>query len=321
MIRTSIAAAAALLLAAPAATPAFAQAISQEELEARYDRALAAGYKALFLCSAIANAERNGAARSPESVMEWELTGIQAPLDEIVRDLPYRIVRQGQADTVEDAADISSADGYVQSTSIVQRVEVEWAGDMPARMAVHAPEAGCTSCRSAALRQPGASNCSQQRNVSASPLSAAPANAALDAIAARAFETDFGEDSRTTAILVLRQGTILAEDYVRRFRPRRAAAHLVCRQEHCRDACRRGRAARGSRCHDRAGLGAGEGDPRAAITIRSRPAHGDGPLFGHQRQPHRSALLSAGPRWRSTPRTGRWCICPAQAGAMPTMIR
>ncbi len=267
MIRTSIAAAASLLLAIPAATPAFAQALSQDEMQGRYDRALAAGYKALFLCSAIANAERNGAARSPESVMEWELTGIQAPLDEIVRDLPYRIVRQGQADTVEDAADISSADGYVQSTSIVRRVEVEWAGDMPARMAVHAPDAGCNLLPIGSTAPAGGEQLFATANVSASPLSTAPANAALDAVAARAFETDFGEDSRTTAILVLRQGTILAEGYVPDFGPdvpqrtwsvaKSIAATLVGA------AVQRGEVD----VSHRAGLGAGEGDPRAAITI------------------------------------------------------
>ena len=71
MIRHLLAAAALL-----ASVPALAQS-QQDTLDARYDRALAAGYKALFLCSAIANAERAGAKRTPESVMEWELVGIQ----------------------------------------------------------------------------------------------------------------------------------------------------------------------------------------------------------------------------------------------------
>ncbi|MDA0915000.1 MAG: serine hydrolase, partial [Proteobacteria bacterium] len=83
MIRTSLGALA-LLAAIPLSTPAVAQS-AQEQLDARYDRALAAGYKALFLCSAIANAEANGTTRTPESVHEWELTGIQAPLNDIVR--------------------------------------------------------------------------------------------------------------------------------------------------------------------------------------------------------------------------------------------
>ncbi|HAV79947.1 MAG TPA: serine hydrolase, partial [Erythrobacter sp.] len=49
MIRHAITAAA-LLAAAPLA----AQSVTQEQIETRYDRSLAAGYKALFLCSAIA---------------------------------------------------------------------------------------------------------------------------------------------------------------------------------------------------------------------------------------------------------------------------
>ena len=79
MIRHTLAAAALL-----ASVPLAAQSTTQDEIEVRYDRALAAGYKALFLCSAIANAERNGATRTPESVEAWELTGIQAPLNSII---------------------------------------------------------------------------------------------------------------------------------------------------------------------------------------------------------------------------------------------
>ena len=89
------------------------------------DRALAAGYKAFMLCSAIANGEANGATRTPESVHEWELTGIQAPLDEIVRGLEYRIVRR--------------------PTGQIAHVAVAWADDMPDRLAVfHGSGAGCS---------------------------------------------------------------------------------------------------------------------------------------------------------------------------------
>ncbi|QUL38408.1 serine hydrolase [Erythrobacter sp. JK5] len=120
MIRTTIAAAAALLLASPLVAQS-----AQDELDARYDRALAAGYKALFLCSAIAIAERNGASRTPESVHQWELSGIQAPLDEIVRELSYRIVRR--------------------PTGQIAQVAVEWADDMPDRIAAYyGPQTGCS---------------------------------------------------------------------------------------------------------------------------------------------------------------------------------
>ena len=90
MIRTALAATTLL-----AAAPLSDQSTTQEELDARYDRALAAGYKALMLCSAIASAEATGImGRTPESVHEWELSGIQQPLDAIIRDQPYQIVRE-----------------------------------------------------------------------------------------------------------------------------------------------------------------------------------------------------------------------------------
>ncbi|MWV28391.1 serine hydrolase domain-containing protein [Aurantiacibacter rhizosphaerae] len=267
MIRTAFLAATALSLAIPATSPVFAQAISQEEMQQRYDRALAAGYKALFLCSAIANAERNGGTRTPESVMKWELTGIQSPLDDIVEDLPYAIVRRGQAETVEDAADISSADGYVQSASIVHRVEVEWADDTPARMAIHTPGAGCALQPIGSTAPEIGEQVFAVTQASAEPVPSAPADSALEIVSASAFDATYGEDSRTTAILVMRDGTVLDEEYLPDFGPdvpqrtwsvaKSIAATLVGA------AVQRGEASVG----DPAGLGAGEGDPRAAITI------------------------------------------------------
>ena len=111
-------------LAAALASPAAAQS-AQDRVDARYDRALAAGYKALFLCSAIANAEANGASRTPESVHEWELTGIQQPLDGMIREMEYEIVRR--------------------PTGQIAHVQVGWAEDMPDRVAVYyGPLTGCS---------------------------------------------------------------------------------------------------------------------------------------------------------------------------------
>lgn len=121
MIRTSLAAAALLL----AAAPAFAQS-QQEALDARYDRAVAAGYKALMLCSAIAIAERNGTTRTPESVAAWELTGIQTPYNALLADLPHEIIRR--------------------PTGQIAHVAVKWAEDMPARIAAYfGPNTGCST--------------------------------------------------------------------------------------------------------------------------------------------------------------------------------
>lgn len=124
MFRTAFGAAT-LLIAIPAAAPANAQS-QQERLDARYDRALAAGYKALMLCSAIAIAERNGTTRTPESVAQWELSGIQPPLDAIVGDLPFSIVRRPSGQ--------------------IAHVAVTWADDMPARVAAYyGPDTGCSA--------------------------------------------------------------------------------------------------------------------------------------------------------------------------------
>jgi len=110
--------------AAAFAVPATAQS-AQDRLDTRYDTALAAGYKALFLCSAIANAEANGATRTPESVHEWELTGIQRPLDSLIRDMPYEIVRRPAGQ--------------------IAHVQVKWADDAPDRIAMYFGAAtGCS---------------------------------------------------------------------------------------------------------------------------------------------------------------------------------
>ena len=112
----------AALLLVPAAAAAQSQ---QEQLDARYQRALAAGYKALFLCSAIANAEANGVTRSAESVHTWELSGIQAPLDSIVRELTYYVMRAANGE------------------GVLSFVRVNWAEDMPPRIAYHTKDNGC----------------------------------------------------------------------------------------------------------------------------------------------------------------------------------
>ncbi|MEM6586774.1 MAG: serine hydrolase, partial [Pseudomonadota bacterium] len=178
-------------LAIPAT--AFAQS-AQERLDARYDRALAAGYKALFLCSAIANAEANGASRTPESVHDWELTGIQAPLDSVIRDLPYEIVRRPSGQ--------------------IAHVQVEWANDMPDRMAqYYGPDTGCSVLPIGAPE--GITRADQPADmppaVSTAPRAAgSPLIIAADGSRSRsrlsgvfdsAFGTEYGE-GRTTAVFV-----------------------------------------------------------------------------------------------------------------------
>jgi CubicO group peptidase (beta-lactamase class C family) len=192
MIRITSAAATLLL----AAVPATAQS-QQEVLQARYDRALAAGYKGLMLCSAIAIAERNGTTRTPESVEQWELTGIQSPHNALIGELPYDIVRR--------------------PTGQIAHVAVKWAEDMPSRIAAYfGPETGCSTLPIGAPED--VSN--PQMPVNSTAPAPAPAVASdpalarqLDAPFARAFGVGFGAGTRTTAVLVNKGGARVAEAY------------------------------------------------------------------------------------------------------------
>lgn len=245
MIRTTIlAAATAALLSAASAT---AQS-SQAELDARYDRALAAGYKALFLCSAIANAERGGTKRFANEVEAWELTGIQAPLNTIVAGLEHEIFR------------------YHNGEGALSHVTVAWTGDMPPRLAWHRQEGGCALTPIGTTDRPAVESVTfndgiymwHQRIL---------ANAALEAAIDNAFDGRYGADARTTAVIVSPRGERQVQRFSGGFGPatpqrtwsvaKSIAATLIGA------AVFRGEADVSAS----AGLGESENDPRRAITI------------------------------------------------------
>lgn len=203
-----------------AATTAFAFSAScaeaqgqQDRLDAKYDRAIAAGYKALFLCSAIAHAEAAGAQRTPESVHQWELTGVKAPLDDIIRDLEYKIVRRPSGE--------------------IGHVAVSWAEDMPERLAVYyGSDTGCSVLPLGA--PPSASNwevplgssvsfpegpnsitLTERKSVPVSPT--APPNS-LKPLFDQALGKTYGE-GRTTAVLVAKGGETVGESYREGYSP------------------------------------------------------------------------------------------------------
>ncbi|MEM6858965.1 MAG: serine hydrolase [Pseudomonadota bacterium] len=182
---------AALALTSPAAAQS-----AQERLDGRYDQALAAGYKALFLCSAIANAEANGVERTPESVHEWELNGIQRPLDGMIREMEYEIVRR--------------------PTGQIAHVEVTWAEDMPARVAAYyGPRTGCSIWPIGAPIELSNAQAPVEMPVKEEPeilgtftLSGTsdpdfkPKRRPIDLVFDAALEGSYGEGSRTTVVLV-----------------------------------------------------------------------------------------------------------------------
>ena len=250
MIRTAFAAATLLL-----AVPASAQS-QQERLDARYDRALAAGYKALMLCGAISNAEANGTSRTQESVMQWELAGIQPPHNALIADLPFEIVRRpgGQ----------------------IGHVAVSWAEDMPARIAAYqGPKTGCSiqpigtpeNPHPSEQHKPGLSRTMLPPNDE--PMSPeGRAGTELIATVERAMDVDgYGKGARTTRVLIRSGGTTVADGYANDFgwrTPQRTwsvaksiAATLIGTAVH------RGEAD----VNASAGLGLSETDPRKAITI------------------------------------------------------
>jgi CubicO group peptidase (beta-lactamase class C family) len=244
MIRTALSAVAALLFA----TQVHAQS-QQELLDQKYDRALASGYKALFLCSAISHAENNGTTRATEHVMQWELSGIQPPLDEIVPDLPFTINR--------------TEGGSLTS------VAVTWADDMAPRLAVAGLTEGC------ALQPIGGLGNGDELLITADgpePIYWGFADHTLDSqtkslIFSRAFGQDYGQSARTTAVVIAKDGKIIAEDYAKGFNaktPQRTwsvakslAATIVGMAVHSEYLD----------VYSSAGLGVSDDDPRRAITI------------------------------------------------------
>lgn len=251
MIRP-LGAALALFSAAAPFWPAAAQS-EQDKLDARYDRAIAAGYKALMTCGAIGNADPTGLRRSAASVDAWELTGIQSPHDAILASLPAARVETGQ-------------------DRFLDFVAVEWADDLPPRVALY---------------KGAGKGCSILPIGTALPTAEAPSTMPIDAIippaaerpqppqtkgrfadlARTGFDAKYGAGTRTTAVLIQRGGKILGEAFAPGFDgniPQRTfsvaksiAATLVGA------AVLRGEAD----VTASAGLGESDDDPRRAITI------------------------------------------------------
>jgi hypothetical protein len=183
-----------ILFLAALAAPAAAQTPSDPEL---YDRALAAGYKAQFLCSGLWNG-----ARTRDEVERDELSGIYDRIAAIVPTLPVEI------DEERD------------------QVRVPFTDAMPPRVAQWRDGLGCAALPIGAPPEAGASvpafdttNGLQTWDGRPWPMgdegAEAPApqrRAGLDRVAARAF-ADAAFGGRTSAVVVMHRGHIIAERY------------------------------------------------------------------------------------------------------------
>ncbi len=186
-----------LALLLPIGTPAFAAEPSA------HLKALAAGWKAAFLCSDSFNAGLDEA-----TITADDLTGIYREIEPLMPDLPATIDRDKHM------------------------VSVAFDAKLPPRIAVWRPLLGCAQLpigadASMASAVPRLTPDFQRPDLGAVdaqpwPLGDAKAAAklpraatrALDAEIARAFDGEsFGKGSRTTAVIVLKDGRIVAERY------------------------------------------------------------------------------------------------------------
>ena len=175
----------ALPLSAYAQTPALAPSPAV--------RAMAAGYKALTVCSALKTAEAAGGSRTLASVEANELVGVYPELDGLVREMPVEIEWQS--------------------------VAVDWDDTMPPRYAIHEPGKGCVimpvgwshdGSMLVATHHP-------RRNDTFESGGAVGNAALLNEAVEGAFEGGYGEGVNTTAVLVLQADRIVAEDYAEGF--------------------------------------------------------------------------------------------------------
>jgi CubicO group peptidase (beta-lactamase class C family) len=159
-------------------------------------RALAAGYKALTVCSAVHTAHEAGANRTVASVEANELVGIYPELQPLIASMP-----------VEMAGDV---------------VSVAWDVAAPPRIATYTPGRGCVIepigyvAGSAPARAPIARRTSTPDLPRVAPRGDA---AALNGVVGRAFQQDFGSGTNTTGVVVLQGGHIVAEQYAPDFGP------------------------------------------------------------------------------------------------------
>lgn len=178
-------------------------AAAQSEQPSQHDLAIAAGYKAAFLCSGIFNA-----GQSEAEVTADDLTRVYPRYRALIGDLPAEIDRERQ------------------------RVSVRFTDSMPPRIAQWRPHLGCAQLPAGADPEIDAEIPSLPTEIGAPDLTATDGmswpqgdggavrslsgarQAALNAVIASALDrVTYGEGTETTAILVVQDGYIIGERY------------------------------------------------------------------------------------------------------------
>ncbi len=186
---------AAACLMAGAAAPAAGGPSRQDP----HSRALAAGYKAAFVCSGVFDA-----GQTPKQIAADDLEGIYAQYQELVGSLP-----EAEVDRVKHV------------------VSVAFDHTLPPRISAWRPGLGCTELpigagpemvsmlpRLRAARPPGDMDARPWPDGDIGASSAATPPAALSEVVAKLFDGHtYGAGTKTTAVIVIRDGKILAERY------------------------------------------------------------------------------------------------------------
>lgn len=172
-----------LAVVALIATPAWGQSAAGEPSPSV--RAMAAGYKALTVCSALNIAAAAGGERTLESVEANELVGIYPELDGLVREMPVEMTGN--------------------QTSVV------WSAAMPPRVAVWGMGQGCAIMPVGWVGEPAYVRPTAPRTNL--PMATSPTPAELDAVTQRAMIGGYGEGTNTTAVVVLQNDRMVAEAY------------------------------------------------------------------------------------------------------------
>ncbi len=177
-----------ILVAALTALPLTAAGQTQSPAPSATVRAMAAGYKALTVCSALKTAEAAGGTRTLESVESNELVGVYPEIDPFVRQMSVEIGDR--------------------------QVSVPWDDAMPPRTAVFSPGQGCAIMPVgwAGPVEPIAPSMTPANPVFAES-ALADEKSALSAVAERAFGEGFGQGTNTTAIVVLQDDKLVGERY------------------------------------------------------------------------------------------------------------
>ena len=186
-----------LIALAPAAQAQSPQSVRQED-RGSYARAIAAGYKAAFMCAGMFNA-----GRTERQIDALELKGIYPEYDRIVPTLPVRFDRRTAS------------------------VTVAFDTQLPPRRATWRAGRGCTlhpvgdaSATNVAYAAPPAPAGADPRPWPMGDADIAPRpSEALARTVERAFDGGYGRGSETVSVVVLHEGRVIAERYREGFGP------------------------------------------------------------------------------------------------------